>query len=90
MNLKNKIIVAAVILVIFISTYWIWDMDRVLTEQSRWCITQREAYPTEMCGGVAERDIQKTYYLKIIALSVVVFGSILSTKILPNAIKIDS
>jgi len=38
-------------------------------------MAQEETYPLNVCGGIAERDVQRTYYLKVIMLSVLVFGS---------------
>ena len=55
--------------------YWLWHMDKVLTDHSEWCMAQEETYPLNVCGGIAERDVQRTYYLKVIMLSVLVFGS---------------
>ena len=50
-------------------------MDKVLDDQAEWCITQKESQPIGVCWGIAERDVQKTYYLKVIMLSVLAFGS---------------
>jgi len=50
-------------------------MDKVLTDQAKWCIAQEKTYPLNVCGGIAERDVERTYYLKIIALSVLAFGA---------------
>ncbi len=65
----------AVFLVMVTSVYWLWHMDNVLTDQAEWCIAQDETYPLNVCGGIAERDIERTYYLKLIMLSILVFGS---------------
>ena len=75
MNFRKTIVCAVVLVVILISIYWLWDLDRVLTKQAEWCTTQTEAYPLNVCGGIAERDIQRTYYLKVIMLAVLAFGS---------------
>lgn len=72
---RKSIVYAVVFLVVLTSVYWLRHMEKVLTEQSEWCMAQEEAYPLNVCGGIAERDIQRTYYLKVIMLSVLAFGS---------------
>jgi len=72
---RKPIVYAVVVSVVAISLYWLWHMDRVLAEQFEWCRAQEEAYPLNVCGGIAERDIERTYYLKVIMLSVLAFGS---------------
>ena len=72
---RNRLVYGVVILVLAVSFYWLWHMDRVLTEQSEWCRAQEEPQPLEVCWGIAERDVQRTYYLKVIMLSVLAFGS---------------
>lgn len=65
---------AVVLSVIVVSLIWLWHMNKVLDQQSEWCMTQT-TYSLDVCGGIAERDVQRTYYLKVLMLSVLVFGS---------------
>ena len=71
---RKPIACAVVFLVIVISLNWLWHMDKVLDEQAEWCMTQT-TYSLDVCGGIAERDVQRTYYLKVIMLSVLALGS---------------
>lgn len=75
-RLRKPIACVAVLLVVVISLNWLWHMNKVLNEQVEWCDAQKEALPLDVCGGIAERDVEKTYYLKVLMLSVLAFGSI--------------
>jgi len=72
---RRPIVYVVVFLVVVISVYWLWHMNKVLFNQWEWCAAQKEAYPLNVCGGIAERDVQRTYYLKVIMLSVLTFGA---------------
>lgn len=72
---RRPIVYTVVFLVVITSAYWLWHMDQIISGLSEWCIAQEEAYPLDVCGGIAERDIQRTYYLKVIMLSVLALGS---------------
>lgn len=65
----------AVILVVLISASWLWHLNTILTKQNEWCISENVSLKPELCGGIAERDIQRAYYLRIIMLSILTFGS---------------
>ncbi len=70
----KRIIYAIVCATIIISSYWLWHADRLQVENAEWCLTQ-EVYQYEVCGAKAERDIQRTVYLKVLMFSFLVFGS---------------
>jgi len=72
---RKPIVYAVVFLVVATSISWLWHMDKVLDDQVEWCQAQKEPQPLEVCWGIAERDVQRTYYLKVIMLSVLAFGS---------------
>ena len=74
-RLRRLIVCIVVFLVIAVSLGWLWRMDNVLNEQMAWCDKQKDAMPLNVCGGIAERDIERTYYLKVLMMSVLVFGS---------------
>lgn len=71
---RKLFVCAVVIFVLTISLNWLWHMNKVLDRQSEWCMAQT-TYSLDVCGGIAERDVQKTYYLKVLMLSVLAFGS---------------
>lgn len=72
---QKRIVYFVVLLVAFTSFYQLWKLDKLLKEQSEWCFAQEEAYPLNACGGIAERDLSRTYYLKILMFSILVYGS---------------
>ena len=63
------------VLVFILAIYWFWQTKIMLSELSDYCINELDTFPLEVCGAIAERDIWSTYYLKVLALSVFVFGS---------------
>ena len=72
---RRSIAYAVILFVLIVSFYWLIHSDRVLTKQFEWCDAQEEPQPYELCYGIAEREFQSFYYLKIITLSVLAFGS---------------
>ncbi|MFT3746136.1 MAG: hypothetical protein QM785_17835 [Pyrinomonadaceae bacterium] len=62
-------------LVLVFSAYCLWELDLLLDTQNEWCRSQRLEFVPEICAGVAERDIERTYYLRMIVFALVTFGS---------------
>lgn len=74
---RNKKLLAygSILLVTAFAIYWCWQTKVILGDLSDWCINESDSFPLDACGAIAERDIWSTYYLKVLTLSVFVFGS---------------
>lgn len=71
----DQIALAGFILILATAIYWLWDLNNMINETFTWCREQTEAFPLSVCGGIAERDIQRTYYLRMIVSSLVIYLS---------------
>lgn len=72
---RRAFVYLVVLFTVAASAYWFWETQLLLSDLSNACVNEMESFPLEICGAIAERDIWSTYYLKVLALSVLALGS---------------